>query len=464
MRPDPVRRRAWEVLVAVAGGAELDPALEEVQSELGETRARAFLAGLVRGTLQWQGRYDHIITHLATRRPPRRPGTLVLLRMGMHQLLAMDGVPAFAAIDQTVGLARDVGEGRAAGFINGLLRNLRRRLAAAGHGGDEGPGPEPAAAGLRALFADLEDDPAGWLAAWHSHPRWLVEAWGREYGPEAVAELCAFNNRPLPLDLCLLPGADRDAVLRDVAPWDPRPEGPAGDNSLRLDRRPARGDIARLLDEHPDLIVQDASVQEAVAWLTDGLTGAVAPGAWLDLCAAPGGKTVRLASLAGPGTPVAAMEPSAARMRLLRGTVLRTGRDRVALVGGDGLRPPWRAASLAAVLLDGPCSGTGVLRRHPEARWRLRAVDITARARRLAELAARAAELLVPGGVLMYATCSLERQENQEVVEGLLRDRPDLEPWPDDRGRWRRTWLPPVAPGDGFFAARLRRKKEVASP
>ncbi len=220
--------------------------------------------------------------------------------------------------------------------------------------------------------------------------------------------------------------------------------------------RPDRRVIRELLDSHRQVIVQDASVQEATRWLGEGLAVAPAGAPFVDLCAAPGGKTVNLGERAGRTRLLVAMEPDAARMGLLAATMVRTGTPAV-LLRGDGLRAPLAPGSCGAVLLDGPCSGTGVLRRHPEARWRLKPSVIPAKAGVLRELAHRAVELLAPGGVLLYATCSLQEEENQLVVSDLMRAHPGLEGLEDEHGRWQRTWLPPSCPGDGFFAARLHR-------
>lgn len=453
MKSDPVRRLAWTILVKVSDGIDLDAELEAAQASLADPRDRAFLASLVRGTIQWQGRYDHLIGHFSRRESPQDPRVLNLLRMGLHQMLAMDGVPDFAAIDQTVAVAKAVGETRRSGFVNGVLRNLQRRLGAktgtAAGGSDR----------LEEMFASLASDPAGWLSAWHSHPRWLVEDWLRRFGRAATEDLCAFNNRPVPLDLCVLPGEDPVAVAASLAGDESRVVTRVDAGTLRVFPRPGRGTIRQLLDEHTRLIVQDATVQEATRWLASGW-GDLPDSVWvLDMCAAPGGKSVHLAALLGPGRNLLAMEPDERRMQLLRGTVTRVGT--LPLVRGDGLRPPLAPGSCAAVLLDGPCSGTGVLRRHPEARWRLQPGLVRSKARLLGDLARRAVELLAPGGVLLYATCSLQEEENQGVVDGLLREIPELETAADEKGAWQRSWLPPEAPGDGFFAARLRRKRET---
>ena len=453
MKIDPVRRLAWSVLVTVSEGGDLDAELEAAQASLVVPRDRAFLARLVRGTIQWQARYDHLIGLFSRRESPHDPRVLNLLRMGLHQMLAMDGVPDFAAIDQTVAVARAVGETRRSGFVNGVLRNLQRRLTP--QGGDAPGGPDR----IEEMFSSLASDPAGWVSAWYSHPRWLVEDWLRRFGRAATEDLCAFNNRPVPLDFCVLPGEDPETVTASLAVDGSREVEQVAAGTLRVSPRPGRGTIRQLLDEHPRLIVQDATVQDATRWLASGLDD-LPDSPWvLDMCAAPGGKSVHLAALLAPGRNLLAMEPDDRRMQLLRGTVTRVGP--LPLVRGDGLRPPLAPGSCAAVLLDGPCSGTGVLRRHPEARWRLQPALVRTKARLLGDLARRAVELLAPGGVLLYATCSLQEEENQAVVDGLLRVVPGLETVADEDGAWQKVWLPPEAPGDGFFAARLRRKRET---
>ena len=204
-------------------------------------------------------------------------------------------------------------------------------------------------------------------------------------------------------------------------------------------------------------------MQEATAWLAGQLVAADANGTaggmrrLLDLCAAPGGKTVHLAATLGSRWSIVAMDRTAGRMRLLKGTLDRTRIGRAGAVLGDGLRPPFAAGTFDAVLLDGPCSGTGVLRHHPDGRWRVQPEDLARNGETLRRLALQAVDLLAPGGLLLYATCSLESQENQDVLEAVRAERTDLAP--ASEGSAERTWLPGRDGGDGFFAACLRRAK-----
>ncbi|MBK8166376.1 MAG: hypothetical protein IPK64_10520 [bacterium] len=449
----PARDAAHTVLVAVAEGRHLDEKLDAALDRA-TPRDRGLLAGLVRGTLQWQGRYDHLITRFSRRQPPREPALLAVLRLGLHQLCGLDGVPAHAAIHETVELCRrQVGEPHVP-FVNGLLQSVRRQVMGE-------PVPVGVAAReerLRPWFDDLRPGSAAWLAAWHSHPRWLVDRWVGRHGASVVDGLCAFNNRPVPVTLHVREPHDVAAAVADLAAAGIDCVAcEAAQRALELAGTPDRAALTGLLQTRPWLIVQDRTVQEATRWLAAPAVAAAGPeDALVDLCAAPGGKAALLAGW-WPGALVAA-DSTRGRVALLRGTLKRIEAPGTGVLLADGRRPPLRPGSLAAVLLDGPCSGTGVLRHHPEGRWRLRASHIERSAERLGQLAAAAAGLVRPGGRLLYATCSLEPEENDGVVDALLAGGAGLEPEPDEHGRWRRLWLPHDCAGDGFYAARLRRR------
>ncbi len=444
----PARRQAWRILTRVQGGAPLDPQLEAALAREPEARSRAFLAELVKGTLRWQGRYDHLIGRLSRRRAPRDARLLCLLRLSLHQLIALHGVPDYAVLHQAGELCRQEVSPRLVGYVNGLLQATVRRLRAA---------PTPAAA-LAPLFPPPDTDPVGHLSAWHSHPRWLVARWLRRWGPAAAEALCRHDNEPPPLCLHVLPPADPAATAAALAAAGLDVEaGRHHDRALRVRERLERDRLEALLAARPELIVQDEGAQ----LVCEFLAADPPDGALLDMCAAPGGKTVDLAARRRPGAPgpLVAADVAPARLRLVRDATRRTGLA-ADLVAADGAAPPFAAGRFAAVLLDGPCSGTGVLRHHPEGRWRLQERDLPRRRARLLTLGRRAATLLAAGGLLLYATCSLEPEENEEVVAALLADGL-LEPAPPGGGppaAARRAWLPQETGTDGFFAARLRRK------
>lgn len=461
MKADPVRRLAHEILIAVDEGADLDRELSRNLDRLAEVRDRSFLAELVRGTLQWQGRYDHLISRFVRNKAPDDAPTRCLLRLSLHQMLGMDSVPPYAAIHQAGELCRRRPGPRKVAFVNGLLQNVRRQILGpqASDSGDPAIRQEK----LLPFFEMRDKDPAARLAAWQSHPEWLIRRWTANFGEDDAAKICAWNNEPVPLVFHVLAPADpleAENLLAEAGC--PVRQGPVA-RSLTADGRIGHRQLVEILDRFSWLIVQDPTVQEATAWLLGDPADVVpTPGLpVLDMCAAPGGKTAFLVSRWSDRGRVVAMDHRPGRVELLTATLKRIEADGVDVVLAEGTRAPFADRSFGAVLLDGPCSGTGVLRHHPEGRWKLKSEVPARKASVLAELADRAADLIVPGGLLMYATCSLEPEENDKVVDGLLQRRDDLEPAPDAAGRWRRTWLPgdrSGTRGDGFFAARLRKK------
>jgi 16S rRNA (cytosine967-C5)-methyltransferase len=433
-RVTPSRRAALQVMERVRGGDLVDRALEHAARGL-DPRDRAWTQELVYGTLRLRGRIDHLLDKLLRDGVDRiDPAILDVLRLGAYQLLEMASVPPYAAVSQSVDLAKQIGAGRLSGLVNGVLQNLQRK-------------------GRDISFPRLDRDPAAHLSTWGSHPRWLVERWIARWGAEDAAALVdADNRRPelylRPLGLSLdeararLGEAEIAAETVDFAP-----------DSLRV-LPPATAAEA--------LAAVPAVVQDPAAALVVRYAAVPEGAAVLDLCAAPGGKALGLAERAGR---VAAADLSWRRLGRVAENAARVGwGERVGGVVADARRPPFRAA--AAVLLDAPCTGTGTFRRHPDGRWRVTPDDLAALVALQAELLEAAAPLVEPGGVLVYSTCSLEREENEERVEVFLSQHPEfaLEPEPgavpagvlDDAGRL--CVLPQRQGVDGAFAARLRRR------
>jgi 16S rRNA (cytosine967-C5)-methyltransferase len=452
MSGDSVRRLALDALLRAGEGEPLDPALDAAFARLADPRGRGLLAELVKGAVRWRGRYDWVIEHFSQRRGARRPAALQqLLRLSLHQLLACAGVPAYAAVHEAVALCRARVSPRQAPYVNALLQSVLRET-----GGATGP---TALAALRPLFPDPGREPAAHLVAWQSHPRWLVERWLARFGFAATETLCAHNNRPAPLTLHVLsPHLPEAALARLAAAGHPALAGRLAPRALRLETGPDRAGLRRLLAAEPGLIVQDEGAQAATAWLAAGAGGRL-----LDLCAAPGGKTFHLRAVWPDPAAIVAMDRGAARLALLVETAKRLEGPPPAMILADGESPPFRAGVFDTVLLDGPCSGTGVLRHHPEGRWRLKGRQLAENGARLASLARAAAALLAPEGRLLYATCSLEPEENEEVVDALVTPGAGagLLPDPDAAGNWQRRWLPQETGTDGFFAARLRRREAM---
>ncbi len=422
------RRAALRVLGQVRKGRPFEAALGRAVKGLQEPDRR-LVHEMAAGVLRRQSALDARLAPLVLRGWGKvAPELQDVLRLGAFQLTALDRVPAHAAVDTSVTLAKEAGGTRAGGFVNAVLRNL-------------GEAPAP----------DLAASPAARLAALHSQTRWLVERWAAGFGVEATEELLRWNNtrprlvlQPARAGLEELERAWRQAGIA-VEP------APYGAGLITDRRRP---------EELPGyaeggFIVQDPA-QAVLAWFAD-----LPPGATLyDAGAAPGGKAIAL----GRGVSrVVAADPSRARVRRLAQNLRRAGSGREHPVVADVRHPPVRPVE--AVLLDAPCLGTGSFARHPDARQRVTPEALASLARLQAELLEGAAAAVAPGGVLLYATCSLEPEENERQVERLLAARPEFT-------RERSDTFPPAllsAEGDlmilpqrdhmdGAYAARLRRR------
>jgi 16S rRNA (cytosine967-C5)-methyltransferase len=353
-----------------------------------------------------------------------------ILRLGAYQLTALERVPAHAAVDTSVSLARDAAGGKAAGFVNAVLRRLTR--------------VPPAA---------FEEDPrdAAALAAAYSHPAWLVERWVDRFGIEGTEGLLRWNNarptltaQPARADLVALSSRwARQGIAIHPAPFDAglmvelsRPADlPGYREGDFVVQNPAQALIVRYAD-----VVQGASVYDA--------------------CAAPGGKTIALGRRGGA---VLAGDVSIARIRRLRENVERAGSGREHVIVADARRPP--VYGVDAVLLDAPCLGTGTFARHPDARWRVQPGDLDSLALLQTELLDACAGVLAPGGLLVYSTCSLEPEENREQVERFLGrhgdfDREPVSGFPPEllSPEGDLMILPQKHGIDGAYAARLRRR------
>jgi 16S rRNA (cytosine967-C5)-methyltransferase len=387
----------------------------------------------VYGTTRLRGRLDHLLArHVHRGLVDIDPVVLEVLRLGAYQLLYMGSVPAYAAVSQSVDQVRLEGGGGASGLVNAVLRKV----------GADGDGTE--------LFPDFSGSPADFLATWGSHPRWLVDRWLRRWSPDEVRSLVeADNTRPsvylVPLDeepgQAVATLAGHGIAATDVG---------SGTRCVRLGEGSTPAEALAAL---PHAIAQDPAANLVAAYADVPRGTKVA-----DLCSAPGGK-----ALAVSDRPLytLAVDRSEARLRMVRDNAARTGRG-LGLVVADARHPPLR--SVDVVLLDAPCSGTGTLARKPDARWRLTPASIGELAAVQRGLLDAVADVVAEGGLLVYSTCTLEPEENEEQVDAFLQRRPDFRldatdavpaRWRDDRGR---LFVTPWSSGfDGAFAARLRR-------
>ncbi len=427
MKTTPARRLALAALRALRRGDLLDRAAAVALGDAAP-RDRPWLHELLFGTVRLRGRLDWLLDRVVRRGVANVEADLLdVLRLGAYQLLEMGGVPAYAAISQSVELARESVGARAAGFVNGVLNALER-----GRG--------------TFVFPAFEEDPVAHLATWGSHPRWLVERWIGRWGAEEARRLVELDNRRP--ETCLrLVGVDRASALARLADVGIQATPIEGlPHALRLE--PA-ADPRRALAAVP-AIVQDPAAMRVAAHAAFAAEGPVA-----DLCAAPGGKAVALAAEAP--RLVVALDASPLRMQRVAENARRLGgaiAGRIAPVIADARAIP--LAPTRAVLVDAPCTGTGTLRRHPDGKWRLAPADLASLVSLQREILDAAAERVAPGGVLVYATCSLEPEENERQVEAFLQ-RHEAFRAADDAP----LVVTPQGFGfDGAFAARLRRSDD----
>ena len=421
------------ILAAVRSGTLLDAAFDLHASRL-DARDRRWTQELVYGLLRRRSMLDRLIADRVHGGLARLDADLLdLLRLGAEQLLHMGSVPPYAAIAQTVELAKQRHGIGASKLVNAVLRRLDRER--------------------NELQLDSPADPVEAMSQEFSHPHWLVERWVARWGASQTRVLLVSNNREAPL------------VVRPFGIVREQLESMLEASGVGVDDAPLIRDSLQISLGGPltDLgafrqglfFVQDpaATLVTSYAAFPEGALVA-------DLCAAPGGKAVELSRRA---SGVVAADASFARLARLRATIARLELRNVFPLVSDARRPALRP--LGAVLVDAPCSGTGTFRRHPDARWRLTPKDIATLAAAQRTLLRSAAEIVAPGGLLVYATCSLETEENDDQVEGFLSEHPDwtIEPPPDgsvpdgvlDGGLLR--VLPHQHGTDGAFGARLRR-------
>jgi len=404
----PARRAAFRVLLRVfEDAAYADRSLRTEAAGLDE-RERALAQRLSFGAVQRVRTLDHAIETLGRRKVHRLDAPVrAALRLGAYQLGFVDGVPRYAAVNESVELVRDAGLERAVAFTNAVLRRLSE--------------------GIRALVEALPEDSARAAALKHSYPDWVAETWERDLGLEQAIALMRAQNEPA------------EAVVRLVRgeiEGRPDPEVPGAWHVERVD---------------------EAALAEGRIWpqsrasqLVGLAVGARKGERTLDVCAAPGGKATMLAG------DVVAVDVNEGRARELEETIRRLGASSVRIVVADGRDLPSELTGFDHALVDAPCSGLGVLNRRPDLRWRAKPLPELQ-----LELLRAAAERVRAGGSIVYSVCTINADESEAVVEaaGLEPDLSLADEWPRFRHPRRPEFLqtlPHVHGTAGFFVARLR--------
>jgi 16S rRNA (cytosine967-C5)-methyltransferase len=423
------RRAALSILEEVRAGKPFDLALDRGIGKLAEPDRR-LAHELAAGVLRQRSALDSHLAPLVPRGWSSVASALQdILRLGAYQLTGLDRVPAHAAVDTSVELAKEHGGARAAAFVNAVLRRLART--------------EPPTAALTGHDAEA-------LAAEHSHPVWLVRRWVERFGPPATERLLRWNNtRPR---LVLQPA--RQDLKAMAERW-----GAAG---IEVETAPYGAGLVTNLTrpsdlpgfEDGDFMVQDPA-QALLARFADLPSRTVV----YDACAAPGGKSIALGRHA---KTVVAGDVSPSRARRLAENVARAGSGREQVIVADARQPPIRLADV--VLVDAPCLGTGTFARNPDARWRVTPEGLGSLEHLQSQLLERTASVVPPGGLLIYSTCSLEPEENGAQVKRFLVGHPDFHREPTDAvplgllsPQGDLMVLPQQHGMDGAYAARLRR-------
>lgn len=390
---------------------------------------RGLATELACGCVRRRGTLDWVIEQVAGRGMKAiSPGLRDILRMGVYQLLYLGGIPDYAAVSESVELARRHCRPGSEKFVNAVLRRVPRGAA-------------------NVSFPKREKSPARHIAVVHSHPAWLVERWIRRWGEAETEALCAANNETPALTLranALRCG--REELIERLAQ--------EGVCARADERHPLAVDILDLPCPLPDLAsfrdglfqVQDVSAMRIV-----DLFGARGGETVADLCAGPGGKATGIAESMGDEGLVICLDRSEKKARMVRESAHRLRLESARVVVGDAgtAQSLLSRRSFDRVLVDAPCSNTGVLGRRPEARWRLKGIDIARLATLGLRLLTAGRSIVRPGGTIVYSTCSIEPEENEGVVSEFLRNETGFRMDSEIR------FLPHRDGCDGGYAARL---------
>jgi 16S rRNA (cytosine967-C5)-methyltransferase len=435
----PARLAAFDILMRVAEGAYASVLLASRDQELGPLD-RALCNELVMGVLRRQTWLDRLIEYYAKRKVGDFDlAVTVALRLGLYQLRFLSRVPASAAVNESVNLVHRARLRSAGGLVNAVLRRATRE-----------PEADPAV---------NISDPVERLSVASSHPEWLIERWTKAFG---VAETVAFahaNNEPAPLAFRVVTQRTQEAdVLERLrqagAELTPSKITPG---AWRIT---GAGSLLGELASAGEIYIQDEASQ-----LVAGLLEAQPGQRVLDLCAAPGSKTTQIADLSRDSALIVAADLHEHRLRTVVSSARLQGFKSIQCVALDGLnRLPFSENSFDRVLVDAPCSGTGTLRRNPEIRWRISPADLQDLSRRQEQLLGNAARAVIPGGRLIYSTCSVEPDENEAVVQRFLENTEaftpvnlSLDSTLKTSSGGVRTW--PQRDGtDGFFICAFERK------
>lgn len=440
------RQAAFITLKEIHKGAYTDVALNRIlQKYQLPDNDRRLMTELVYGSVRRQRTLDAIIDQLATKPANQQPKDLrTILHLGLYQLRYQEKIPVSAAVNTTVELAKENKFSGLTGFVNGFLRQYLR-LAENNN--------EP---------LNLPENPVQKLGVLYSFPDWIIEVWLQQLGFEETEKLCQWMNQTPTIDL-------RVNILKSSLE---QVESTFKDAGILVRKIPHLPQGLRLISNTGAIqnlpgfqegwwCVQDSSAQ-LVGHLLDPQPGELI----IDVCAAPGGKTTHIAELMGDEGTVYACDKTASRLRKLTQNAQRLNLQSIEIYTGDSRNFTDFNNIADRVLLDAPCSGLGTMHRHADARWRQTPASVQELAQIQTELLSQTAKFVKTGGVLVYATCTLHPEENEEIITNFLKENshwqiehPSFDFLDIASSGWLKVW-PHQQDMDGFFMVRLKKTKD----
>ncbi|MGI6679427.1 MAG: 16S rRNA (cytosine(967)-C(5))-methyltransferase RsmB [Dehalobacterium sp.] len=413
-----------------------------------QTIDRSFITELVYGTIRMQGRIDYILGLFIKKPLNTLPlWILLILRLGVYQIIFLDKVPERAAVNESVQLTKKYGHAGTVKFVNGVLRNVARQKE-------------------KLKYPSLEEDPPKHISLHYSHPQWLVERWLEQFGPEETINLCSWNNTSPQVTL-------RTNTLRTTR----------DDLIIRLGGEGVKSQPGRIVPE--SILVTGASsltslpsyqaglfqVQDEGSMLVAHVLAPKPGSRMLDLCAAPGGKTTHAAQLMKNHGVIKAFDLYPHKLTLVNESCQRLGVSIVETSVQDATQLPDSLQHWADFcLVDAPCSGLGVLRRRPDARWRKESKKIDELVVLQKKILTAAAKTVKPGGILVYSTCTITPEENKKMIHWFLAEHQEYVldpidkildfPWGEHEKQGSDGMIqlyPHIHGTDGLFMARMKK-------
>ncbi|HEV7397792.1 MAG TPA: 16S rRNA (cytosine(967)-C(5))-methyltransferase RsmB [Pyrinomonadaceae bacterium] len=434
------RLAAFEILRRVEEDGAYATTLLASTAEQLESKDRNLTHELVLGVLRRQLWLDRLVSYYSDRDPELLDAAVrIALRLGIYQLRFMSRIPASAAVNESVNLVRFARVKSASPFVNAVLRRATRE-----------PEFDP---------ASVVTDPLEQIAVRTSHPKWLIQKWADDWGLSEAERFAAANNQVPPTAFRVINEGNRGREVLGVLE---SAGATIKDSKIASGARVVSGAGPALLELVGKGLIY---LQDEASQLVAHVLGAERGERVLDVCAAPGSKTTHIADLFNDEGLIIAADIYPHRLKTIVAAVKTQGFKSIQCVALDALKElPFETGHFDRVLVDAPCSGTGTLRRNPEIKWRLTRADIQELAERQIRILANAANQVKSGGRLVYSTCSVEVEENEQVVEKFMTQDPRFRPSPLDLdatfltgANTARIW-PHKNGADGFFIASFERR------